>query len=75
MRTSTILPEVSESETQQRISARAFELWLGREFRNGSPETDWLRADREVRGKVGTVKLRRTTEGLFLVAPTCARGL
>jgi hypothetical protein len=74
MRTSTTLPEVSESETHERISTRAYELWLERAFRNGSPEKDWLRANREVRGKVGTVRLRRTT-GLFLVASTCVRGL
>jgi DUF2934 family protein len=63
------LPGVSESKIQKRISQRAYEFWLGRAFRNGSPETDWLRADREVRGKAGTVRLRRTTVGLFLMAP------
>ncbi len=62
-------PGVSELEIQKRISQRAFEFWLGRAFRNGSPETDWLRADREVRGKAGIVRLRRTAVGLFLMAP------
>jgi hypothetical protein len=75
MRTSVTSSEISESETQQRVSARAYELWLERAFRSGSPETDWLQADREIRGKVGAVKLRRTEAGLFLVAPACARGL
>jgi len=26
----------------------AFELWLARGFQNGSPQEDWLRAQREV---------------------------
>lgn len=64
-----VVPGVSESEIQEQISQRAYEFWLGRAFKNGSPETDWLRADREVRGKAGTVKLRRTAVGLFLMAP------
>jgi len=63
------LPSVSESKVQERISQRAYEFWLGRAFRNGSPETDWLRADREVRGKAGIVRLRRTRVGVFLMAP------
>jgi len=66
------LPDLSESEKQQKIAALAYEFWLARAFRNGAPERDWLRADREVRGKAGTVKLRRTTVGLFLVAPPCS---
>lgn len=63
------LPGLSESMTQVRITQRAYEFWLGRAFRNGSPETDWLRADREIRGKPGPVRLRRTLRGLFLMAP------
>jgi hypothetical protein len=35
-------------ETQQRIAARAFELWLARSFRHGSPQEDWLQAQRDV---------------------------
>jgi len=35
-------------EIQQQIAARAFELWLARGFRNGSPQEDWLRAQREL---------------------------
>ena len=60
------LPEVSESENQRRIALRAYELWLARSFRKGSPETDWIRAEWEVRG-TATVGLRRTPSGLFLV--------
>jgi DUF2934 family protein len=63
------LPRVSESRIQQRVSQRAYEFWLGRAFRHGSPETDWLRANREIRGKAGAVRLRRTAVGLFLMAP------
>jgi Protein of unknown function (DUF2934) len=36
-------------EIQQQIATRAFELWLARGFRNGSPQEDWLRAQRELR--------------------------
>ncbi len=68
-RPSTALSSFSELEIQKRISQRAYEFWLGRAFRKGSPEIDWLRAEREVRGKAGTVRLRRTAGGLFLMAP------
>jgi len=33
---------------QQEIAALAFELWLARGFQNGSPQEDWLRAQREL---------------------------
>lgn len=59
--------DTNEAKNQRRIAARAYELWLARAFRNGSPETDWLRAEREIRGK-GTVRLKRTTDGVFLRA-------
>jgi len=42
------LPGVTRPETQEQIAARAFQLWLARGFRNGSPQEDWLRAQREV---------------------------
>jgi len=42
------LPGMSRPETQKQIAARAFELWLARRFRDGSPQEDWLRAQREV---------------------------
>jgi hypothetical protein len=57
-----------ESERQKKVAALAFEYWLARTFRSGSPETDWLRADREVRRKTGTGSKRRTG-GRFLVPP------
>lgn len=62
------LPELSESEKQQKIAALAFEHWLARAFRGGSPAEDWLRAEREVRGKLRGARLRRTTAGNFLVS-------
>ena len=67
-KTALILPDLSESENQQRIAALAYNLWLARGFRRGSPETDWLRADQLIRGKSGTVRLRRTPVGNFLVS-------
>ena len=42
------LPGATRPITQKRIALRAFELWLERAFRNGSPQEDWLRAQREV---------------------------
>ncbi len=39
---------LAEPKTQQQIAIRAFELWLARGFRNGSPQEDWLRAQQEV---------------------------
>jgi len=44
------LPGAARPNTQKRIALRAFELWLAREFQNGSPQEDWLRAQREVTG-------------------------
>ena len=44
------LPGATRSNAQKRIALRAFELWLAREFQNGSPQEDWLRAQREVTG-------------------------
>lgn len=63
------LRTVVESERQEKIAALAFEFWLARAFRNGSPETDWLRAHHEVRRKMGTTSRRKTTTKLFLVQP------
>ena len=59
---------LSESAKQQKIAALAYEFWLIRAFGRGSPETDWLRAERQVRGKTNSVKLKRTSRGNFLVS-------
>jgi hypothetical protein len=32
---------------QRQIADRAFEFWLERGFRNGSPQEDWLHAQQE----------------------------
>ncbi|MGO4879430.1 MAG: DUF2934 domain-containing protein [Bryobacteraceae bacterium] len=42
------LPGAAGPKRQQRIATRAYRLWLARGFRNGSPQEDWLRAQREV---------------------------
>jgi hypothetical protein len=62
-----------KSERHRRIAALAFEFWLARAFRDGSPETDWLRADQEVRRKMA-VSRTRTTAGLFLLPPGAQSG-
>jgi hypothetical protein len=66
------LPDLSESEKQQKIAALAYEFWLARNFRNGSPATDWLRADQQVWGRTATGRLRRTPVGLFLMTSPCS---
>lgn len=43
-------PGVAVQDQQAEIAARAFELWLTRSFRNGSPQEDWLQAQWEVLG-------------------------
>lgn len=50
------LPGAARPNIQELIAARAFALWLERGFRNGSPQEDWLRAQREV-----TAAARRTS--------------
>ncbi len=64
---STTPRDLSESEKQEKIAAVAYELWLARAFRDGSPAEDWLRAERKVMG-TASAKLRRTELGDFLVA-------
>jgi len=43
-----LVPRDIAPAKQQEIAALAFELWLARGFQNGSPQEDWLRAQREV---------------------------
>jgi hypothetical protein len=64
----TTLPDLRDAERQQIIAAIAFELWLNRGFRSGSPARDWLRAQRKVTAKAGGAKIRRTMVGDYLVA-------
>ena len=42
------LPGAARPGIQQQIADRAFDLWLARGFRKGSPQEDWLQAQREV---------------------------
>ncbi len=37
--------------TDEEIRRRAYELYLARGGRGGSPESDWLQAERELRGR------------------------
>ena len=40
--------------TSEEIQARAYELYLERKGAPGDPLEDWVRAERELRGKNGT---------------------
>ena len=62
------LPNLAERRSQQKIAAVAYEFWLARAFRGGSPAEDWLRAYQTVRCNLGNIRLRRTTVGDFLVS-------
>jgi Protein of unknown function (DUF2934) len=42
------LPGATPAKTTQAIARRAYALWLARGFRNGSPQEDWLQAQREL---------------------------
>ena len=42
------LPGAATAKTTQAIARRAYALWLARGFRNGSPQEDWLQAQREL---------------------------
>jgi len=44
----TFTPRNLTPARQREISEVAYQLWLARGFRNGSPQEDWLRAQREV---------------------------
>ncbi len=39
------------SDVQERIRARAYELWEQRGRLHGNPEEDWLRAEQEITGR------------------------
>lgn len=44
-----IAPRNIAPAKQREIAALAYKLWLARSFQNGSPQEDWLRAQRAVR--------------------------
>jgi hypothetical protein len=53
------VPEVSNGTSvspsvEERIRARAYELYLERGGNGGSPEQDWLRAQEEICGRAAT---------------------
>jgi len=50
-------PGVIGPKKQPAIVARAFELWLARGFRDGSPQEDWLRAWREAQDAARPIPL------------------
>jgi hypothetical protein len=43
-----LAPRNIASAKQREIAALAYKLWLARGFQNGSPQEDWLRAQRAV---------------------------
>jgi hypothetical protein len=43
-----LAPRIIAPAKQRDIAALAYKLWLARGFRNGSPQEDWLRAQRAV---------------------------
>ena len=56
---------ISDWRMQKEVAELAYEFWRARRFRNGSPEEDLLRADRELRKIAETPKLKMGS--LFLV--------
>ncbi len=47
--------EAPEMELEQKIAARAHELWIERGCPFGSPDEDWFRAEEEIRGSGAAV--------------------
>jgi hypothetical protein len=45
------IPEYDATAHQKEIAQVAYRIWLERADRPGSPETDWLQADAEVRAR------------------------
>ena len=43
--------EVPYSPTQEKIAELAYSYWVNRGCQGGSPEEDWLRAERDLRGR------------------------
>jgi hypothetical protein len=56
---------ISEWQRQKELADLAYEFWRARRFRNGSPEEDLLRADRELRERAEAPKMRMGR--LFLI--------
>lgn len=43
--------ETAYAPAESEIAALAYTYWAGRGYQGGSPEEDWLRAERELRAK------------------------
>jgi hypothetical protein len=56
---------ISDWQRQKKVADLAYDYWRARRFRNGSPEEDLFRADRELRERVETPKVKMGR--LFLV--------
>ena len=54
--TKTTVEQTSEPESQQEITALAYELWQARGCPEGTPEEDWFRAEEEIAGSEGMVQ-------------------
>jgi hypothetical protein len=52
--------QMREAETadENAVATRAFELWRERGCPEGSPEIDWLRAERELRDRPRAIPMR-----------------
>lgn len=61
------VPDVNREGIHEEIVDLAFEFWLAREFRDGSPEEDLLRARRVIKARRKPPVVLRRTSRLFLV--------
>ena len=50
VRAASALMDGEDEDERRRISERAYEIYLARGDREGSDVTDWLEAEREIRG-------------------------
>ena len=55
-------PSRSETIDESAVSAHAYELWQERGCPVGSPETDWLRAEEELKERAEVPTFRRGLE-------------
>jgi hypothetical protein len=44
----------SQGPSREEIAAKAYSFWVERGMRGGSPEEDWLRAERELRSRTAS---------------------
>ena len=65
MKVIPIAPDVFRTDGREEIAALAFEFWLARGFRGGSPVDDLFRAAREVHARTAPATPKQLP--LFLV--------